>query len=357
MVQNATKLGSPTLTAVRLSLEGDAAFDSYETALAHMDDPALTDTRLLPTQGMLDVLFDYPTTSGPSGASTFSLHPRFDRLALQVTTVLRFLPPGGAVRAFEYQGGDPGLVRLDPLWYQAVWQFAQMGFFHLLDAGDVLLLLFCLTLPIRRGLGLVMAAFAAGQTLTLLASMFGLAPGASWLPPLIATLVATSVVLVALRNILQVGGAGGAPELRATAVSYGTGLITGLWTAFALRSTLQFAGAHAGLSVFSFGAGVVAGEVLTVLLMALAVELTFQFLVDRRIGTIVLSAVAAHSAWHWAADRYAEFRKFPLRWPSFDALFWTGAIQWTTVAVLIAAAVWLFGVLQPLVARRDAASR
>ena len=361
MFENGTKLAAPTLTAVRLSLEGDAAFDSYDTALAHMDDPALTDTRLLPTQGMLDVLLDYPIASGSAGASTFSVHPMFDRLGLRVTTILRFLPPGGAVRTFEYEGGDPGLVRLDPRWHQAAWQFAQMGFFHLLDASDVLLLLFCLALPLRRGLGLAVAAFAAGQTLTLLASMSGLAPGAAWLPPLIATAVATSIVLVALQNVLQAlqvsnaSAAVAAPPV--TAVSYGTGLIAGLGMAFALRDTLQFAGTHAGLSAFSFGVGVVAGEVVTVLLLALALELTFQFVVERRMGTIVLSAIAAHAGWHWMANRYVEFRRFPLGWPSFDALFWIEAVQWTMVAVLVAAAVWLFGVLQPLIARRDPATR
>ena len=37
-------------------------------------------------------------------------------LGLRVISLLRFLPPGGAVRAFECTG-DPGLIRLDPRWY------------------------------------------------------------------------------------------------------------------------------------------------------------------------------------------------------------------------------------------------
>ncbi len=52
---------------------------------------------------------------------------RLGRLGLRVVTVLRFLPPGGVVRAFEFVG-DPGLVRLDPRWYQAALRFVKLGF-------------------------------------------------------------------------------------------------------------------------------------------------------------------------------------------------------------------------------------
>ena len=40
-------------------------------------------------------------------APRFSIRPGLERLAARVVTVLRFLPPGGAVRAFEFTG-DPG---------------------------------------------------------------------------------------------------------------------------------------------------------------------------------------------------------------------------------------------------------
>ena len=78
----------------------------------------------------------------------FSIHPGLARLGLRVITALRFLPPDGAVRAFEFIG-DPGLVRLDPRWYQAALRFVKLGFFHILDGTDHLLFLFCLV--IRSG--------------------------------------------------------------------------------------------------------------------------------------------------------------------------------------------------------------
>ena len=72
---------------------------------------------------LLDVLFEYPIHSD---RSAFSIHPGLERLAARVVTVLRFLPPGGAVRAFEFTG-DPGLVPLDPRWHQAALSVRRTG--------------------------------------------------------------------------------------------------------------------------------------------------------------------------------------------------------------------------------------
>ena len=58
-----------------------------------------------------------------------------DRLGQNVSTALRFLPPGGAVRAFEFHG-NPGLVRLDPRWYQAALRFVESGFWHIIEGID-----------------------------------------------------------------------------------------------------------------------------------------------------------------------------------------------------------------------------
>ena len=66
------------------------------------------------------------STRSSRPASRFSIHPALHRLGLRVVTVLRFLPPGGGVRAFELVG-DPGLVRLDPRWHQAALRFVAAG--------------------------------------------------------------------------------------------------------------------------------------------------------------------------------------------------------------------------------------
>ena len=59
-------------------------------------------------QGILDVLFEY---SIQSDRSLFSIHAAFDRFSQHTVTALRFMPPGGTIRALELRG-DEGLVRL-----------------------------------------------------------------------------------------------------------------------------------------------------------------------------------------------------------------------------------------------------
>ena len=119
-------LGS--LVAARVALPDDKSFGSYETARALVTGPRLPDQtqELFWVSGMLDVLFEYPIRSDQS---KFSIESGLARLGLRVVTVLRFVPPGGAVRAFEFVG-DAGLIRLDPRWHQAALRFVVLGFQH-----------------------------------------------------------------------------------------------------------------------------------------------------------------------------------------------------------------------------------
>src|SRR6266568_861500 len=196
-------LPKPQIVATRISLPSDRSFVSYEDAFAHVTGPPLSnDTNVYWDQTMLDVLFEYPIQSE---RSNFSIHPGLARLGLRVVTVLRFLPASGAVRAFEFTG-DPGLVRLDPRWHQAALRFVDLGFFHILDGTDHLLFLLCLVIPFRRlgALIPVVTAFTIAHSITLIASAYNLAPNFLWFPPLIETLIAISIVYMALENI--VGG-------------------------------------------------------------------------------------------------------------------------------------------------------
>src|SRR5882672_3477357 len=194
-------LPNPRVVETRVSLESDKSFASYEEALAHVTGARLpSETELYWNQGLLDVLFECPINSDESD---FSIHPRLAGLGLRVVTVLRFLPPGSGVRAFEFDG-DPGLVRLDPRWHQAALRFVEAGFFHILDGTDHLLFLFCLVIPFRRFRPLitVVTAFTVAHSVTLIASAYDLAPDALWFPPLIETLIATSIFYMAAENIV-----------------------------------------------------------------------------------------------------------------------------------------------------------
>jgi hypothetical protein len=350
LFEGARKIETHTLAAARLSLEGDAAFGTYQSALAHVSGTPLDiREKLLPTQGMLDALFDYPIQSE---RSRFSFDPRFAQFGLRVVTVLRFLKPDGDIRAFEYEGGNPGIVRLDPEWHQAAWTFVKMGFNHILDGADHLLFLFCLVIPFRRFRGLIpiVTAFTVAHSITLIASAYDMAPSAPWFPPLIETLIAASIVYMALENIVV------ANPRRRWLITFCFGLVHGFGFSFALRQTLQFAGKHMLTSLLSFNIGVELGQIFVLALMVPALALLFRYATAERIGTIILSAFAAHSAWHWVDERYEQLSKFPFKWPVIDAAFIAATLRWAMVGVALAGVVWLIGVLRRGRQRREQVS-
>ncbi|HZP47641.1 MAG TPA: HupE/UreJ family protein [Vicinamibacterales bacterium] len=361
--ENGVKLPYPRIAAARASLQSDRSFTSYDAALAHVTGPRLADGTEFPwSQGLLDVLFEFPIQSD---RSRFSINPRFARLGLHTLTVVRYLPPGGAVRAFELPG-DPGLVHLDPSWTQAAFQFVKLGFEHILDGTDHLLFLFCLVLPFGfRGAGrgvsvrweqarplvAVVTSFTVAHSITLFASAFNLAPDALWFPPLIETLIAASIVYMALENIV------GANVRRRWLITFGFGLVHGFGFSFALRQTLQFAGSHLLTSLFSFNVGVELGQLLVLAITLPALAVLFTYVVEERMGTIILSALVAHTAWHWLADRYATLRQYRFEWPAIDALFLVSAMR---VAMVIIAAIgvwWLAGVVRTTVSTAATADR
>src|ERR1051326_8945271 len=92
----------------------------------------------------------------------------------------------------------------NPSWTQAAGQFVKLGFEHILDGTDHLLFLFCLVIPFRRlrSLVAVVTSFTVAHSITLIASAYNIAPDALWFPPLIETLIATSIVYMALENIV-----------------------------------------------------------------------------------------------------------------------------------------------------------
>jgi hypothetical protein len=340
------RLPKPTIAATRVSLESDKSFASYEDALAHVTGaPLPNETNVVWNQTMLDVLFEYPIQSE---RSYFSIHPGFERLGLRVVTALRFLPPGGAVRAFEFTD-DPGLLRLDPRWYQAAARFVEGGFFHILDGTDHLLFLFCLVIPFRRMRTLIpiVTAFTVAHSITLIASAYNLAPDALWFPPLVETLIATSIVYMALENIVGAG-----TVHRRWIITFGFGLVHGFGFSFALRQTLQFAGSHLLMSLLSFNVGIELGQLLVLILLVPALEALFRFAVAERMGTIILSALVAHTAWHWMIDRGAQLRQFRFEWPELNAALLASTLRWLMVIVALAGAVWLVRMLLRERARR-----
>ncbi|MEO8049611.1 MAG: HupE/UreJ family protein [Acidobacteriota bacterium] len=333
LYENNTVLPKPRVVETRVSLPSDRSFASYEEAMAHLTGPKL-DTDVFWDQVMLDVLFEYPIHSDQS---RFSINPGgLNRLGVNVVTVLRFVLPNGAIRAFEFIS-DPGLVRLDPQWYQAAGRFVDLGFRHILDGTDHLLFLFCLVIPFRkfRALIPVVTAFTVAHSITLIASAYNLAPDASWFPPLIETLIAVSIVYMALENIV-----GGATVKRRWMIAFGFGLVHGFGFSFALRQTLQLAGSHMLTSLLSFNIGVELGQLLVLAMLIPALELLFRYAVPERTGTIILSALVAHTAWHWMMDRWGVLSRYRIEMPVLDAALWAGVLRLLMFIVIGGGAVW-----------------
>ena len=333
LYENDIPLVAPRIVAARVSLPSDRSFVSYASALAHLKDAPLDPATELPwKQAMLDVDLDYAITSD---SSRFSIDPALARLGVHTTTVLRFLPVNGAERALEYVG-DPGLVRLDPHWYQSAARFIELGFAHILDGIDHLLFIVCLVIPFRkiRPLVAIITSFTIAHSITLIASAAGYAPDALWFPPLIEVLIALSIVYMALENIV------GARLERRWLIAFGFGLVHGFGFSFALRESMQFAGRNLAAALVSFNVGVELGQLFV---LALAVPLLawgFKHVVAERMGVIILSAFVAHTAWHWMLERGAVLRQYRVQVPVLDQSFVVGALRGLMLLLIIGAAAW-----------------
>ena len=74
-----------------------------------------------------------------------------------------------------------------------------------------------------------------------------------------------------------------------------------------------------------------------------ALNVVFRFVVAERMGTIILSALVAHTAWHWMTERGARLLQFP--WPAMDAVLLMTIVRWGMGMVALAAIVWLARVI------------
>jgi hypothetical protein len=331
-----TQLAPQQVLAVRASPADDRSFENYDSANALLTSAQRQADVSLKT-GYLDILFAYPIQSA---TSRFSIDPKWARLGVRTITVVRLMLPNGAVRAFEFDG-NPGRVALDPRWFQAASRFVKLGFEHILDGTDHLLFLFCLVIPFRRlrSLITIVTAFTVAHSITLIASAYNLGPDSLWFPPLIETLIATSIVYMALENIV------GANLHRRWLITFGFGLVHGFGFSFALKRTLQFAGSHLLTSLLSFNIGVELGQLLVLIVLIPALDLLFKRVVQERMGTIILSTIVAHTGWHWMTDRYAAFRLYDLSLPEFTPAFVAEMLRYVMALVALAAVLWLFSVL------------
>ena len=315
----------PTSKVGRLDLPSDRSFEDYDLALAHVAQPVQSGEEIYFDQGYLDAHLVYPITS-PRSVFTIqtTLMPELgDFLKLTV----RFVPLEGASRAFLITSQN-GQVPLDPTWFQASKGFVVLGFKHILSGVDHLLFLLCLIIPYRqvRGLISVVTAFTLGHSVTLIGSAFNLAPSGQWFPPLVETLIAASILYMALENII------GANLRHRWLIAGLFGLGHGFGFSYALKDHLQFAGSHLLTSLFAFNVGIELGQLAVLCVAVPVLMLLFRGALSGRTGVIVLSAIVAHIAWHWMIDRWNVLRVAP--WPQVTGAGIMTLTRWVAALLL-----------------------
>jgi len=322
------------LRKVRVSMPSDRSFNSYDLAIENINKPKLEDSiDMYWRQGMLDLLVTYPIESA---GSRFSIDPRLAGLGVETNTVIRYVLPDDAERAFSFVG-NPGLVYLDPSWFQASWRFVVLGFEHILEGTDHLLFLLCLVIPLRsiRSLVPVITSFTIAHSITLIGAVLGVVPSVLWFPPLIETLIALSIVYMAFENII------GFDQRNRWLVTFGFGLIHGFGFSFLLTESLQFAGGYLLTALLSFNVGVELGQLLVLCVVVPLLAFLFKRIPSEKVGIILLSALVAHSAWHWMAERFNALMEYDIRLPAINAEFYLSLGQWGVLLIVATSVLWV----------------
>jgi hydrogenase/urease accessory protein HupE len=220
-----------------------------------------------------------------------------------------------------------------------------LGIAHILTGPDHLLFLLCLVIPFAtlRQVIPIITAFTVAHSFTLIGSAFGLAPSGVWFPPFVETAIAASIVYMALENIV------GVSLQRRWVMTALFGLVHGFGFSYGLKENLQFAGRHLLVSLFSFNVGIEIGQVVVLAVMLPALTL-FRRRLPGRVGPIILSALVAHTGWHWMIERGNTL--WNSEWPRLNAESLTVLARWIAGLLLAIGAVQLARRAGALLSRR-----
>jgi hypothetical protein len=307
----------------RLSLPSDRSFEAYEQAASHVAEPFERGTSIYIDQGYVDARITYPIGSpGSEFAIRTTAGPELgDALKL----ALRYTPLDGDSRAMVLTSRS-GTVALNPTWARAAAGFAGLGIVHILTGYDHLLFLLCLVIPLRgwRQILSVITVFTIAHSFTLLGSAFNLAPSGAWFPPFVESAIAASIVYMALENII------GVDLGRRVLITGLFGLVHGFGFSYGLQENFQFAGTHLLVSLFAFNVGIEIGQIMVLAVMLPALAVLRRYVLPGRVGMVVLSAIVAHTGWHWMIDRADVLWRVPWPRPSMAGLailaFWVAGI-------------------------------
>jgi hypothetical protein len=313
-----------------LSLPSDQSFDRYDDAVRHVAQPIASDTQIYIDQGYVDAHVSY---EGVAPGAVLALRTRAaPELGDYLRMVVRYAPLHGAERTLLITSRS-GTVALNPSWIQAASGFVALGVGHILTGFDHLLFLLCLVIPLRgwRSIVAIVTTFTLAHSFTLVGSAFGLAPTGAWFPPFVETMIAASIVYMALENIM------GVALLRRVVITALFGLVHGFGFSYGLQENLQLAGTHLLAALFAFNVGIEAGQLCVLAVMLPLLALVRRYVLRGRVGMIVLSALVAQTAWQWMTERGEALMK--VRWPRPDAADVAHVVLWLAAFVLAALAL------------------
>ena len=72
-----------------------------------------------------------------------------------------------------------------------------------------------------------------------------------------------------------------------------------------------------------------------------ALNWAFRHVVAERLGTVILSALVTHTAWHWMTERWEIFRRYDVQLPEMGAAFMAEMLRYAMVLVAAAFLLWL----------------
>jgi hypothetical protein len=56
---------------------------------------------------------------------------------------------------------------------------------------------------------------------------------------------------------------------------------------------------------------------------------------------VILSALVAHTGWHWTLERASVLSRFHVEWPEWNAVFFANVLRWAMLLTAVGGILWL----------------
>lgn len=284
-----------TVEKIRVSLPTNKAFRNVNDVNIHFDSTLLPDTTILFwQQALVDIRLSYTRLNVEP---RYSITPQLAGLGQRTITLLKYYNQNAEEFQFDYIG-DPGRLDLNPPVLSVLFKFITDGFIHILGGIDHLLFLIVLIAPLSklRELLIVISAFTLGHSITLITATFGFIPDYLWFPTLVEFIIAISIILLAIDNLIT------KTTKRRWLFGLGFGLVHGFGFSFNLAQSLQYSGNHLATGVLGFNLGVEIGQFVVLIAVLPLLHLVRQYSKGERAVLILISIFVGHAALHWAQE-------------------------------------------------------